>query len=112
MGVRIRPGRPPEHDRAPVAQGQEVDRDHPHRADARPPDFFASGLITSGCDVVTVQKALGHASPSVTLNTYSHMWPDAGDRIRTAAAGLWIQTRDYVGTTDPSKAPAEHKEQA
>lgn len=50
--------------------------------------FFASGLIASGCDVVTVQRALGHASPAVTLNTYSHLWPDAADRTRAAAGAL------------------------
>lgn len=50
--------------------------------------FFASGLIASGCDVVTVQRAMGHKSPSVTLDTYSHMWPDAADRTRAAVGGL------------------------
>lgn len=50
--------------------------------------FYASGLIASGCDVVTVQRALGHSTPSITLNTYSHLWPDANDRTRAAAAGL------------------------
>jgi integrase len=34
--------------------------------------------------VVTVQKALGHKSPAVTLNTYSHLWPDASERTRKA----------------------------
>jgi integrase len=47
--------------------------------------FYASGLIRSGCDVVTVQRALGHASASTTLNVYSHIWPDASDRTRRAA---------------------------
>jgi integrase len=42
--------------------------------------FFASGLIAEGCDVVTVQRALGHASATTTLNTYSHLWPTAEDR--------------------------------
>ncbi|MCU1605835.1 MAG: Ureidoglycolate lyase [Modestobacter sp.] len=37
--------------------------------------FFASGLIASGWDVVTVQRALGHASATTTLNTYGHLWP-------------------------------------
>jgi integrase len=37
--------------------------------------FYASGLIHAGCDVVTVQRALGHGSASFTLNTYSHLWP-------------------------------------
>jgi integrase len=50
--------------------------------------FYASGLIAAGCDVVTVQRALGHSSPSLTLDTYSHLWPDADDRTRSAAAGL------------------------
>jgi integrase len=50
--------------------------------------FFASGLIASGCDVVTVQRALGHSSATVTLNTYSHLWPSAEDRTRQAAASM------------------------
>lgn len=50
--------------------------------------FYASGLIAAGCDVVTVQRALGHSSATTTLNTYSHLWPTAEDRTRAAAAGL------------------------
>lgn len=50
--------------------------------------FFASGLIAQGCDVVTVQRALGHASATTTLATYSHLWPNAEDRTRAAAASL------------------------
>lgn len=50
--------------------------------------FYASGLISAGCDVVTVQRAMGHSTASVTLDTYGHLWPDASDRTRTAAAGL------------------------
>ena len=50
--------------------------------------FYASGLIAAGCDVVTVQHALGHSSPSITLNNYSHLWPKAEDRTRNAAADL------------------------
>jgi integrase len=50
--------------------------------------FYASGLIRAGCDVVTVQRALGHSSAAITLTTYSHLWPDANDRTRRAAAGL------------------------
>jgi integrase len=50
--------------------------------------FYASGLIASGCDVVTVQRALGHSSATVTLNVYSHLWPTAEDRTRAAAGDL------------------------
>lgn len=50
--------------------------------------FYASGLIAAGCDVVTVQRALGHAKATTTLSTYSHLWPTAEDRTRAAAADL------------------------
>jgi integrase len=50
--------------------------------------FFASGLIAAGCDVVTVQRAMGHSAASFTLNTYSHLWPKAEDRTRNAAAQM------------------------
>jgi integrase len=50
--------------------------------------YYASGLIAAGCDVVTVQRALGHAKATTTLNTYSHMWPTAEDRTRGAAAAM------------------------
>ena len=50
--------------------------------------YYASGLIASGCDVVTVQRALGHASATITLGTYAHLWPSAEDKTRQAATGL------------------------
>ena len=50
--------------------------------------FYASGLIAAGCDVVTVQRALGHARATTTLNTYSHLWPTAEDKTREAAGAL------------------------
>lgn len=52
--------------------------------------FYASGLIAAGCDVVTVQRALGHARASTTLNTYGHLWPTAEDRTRKAAGDLML----------------------
>lgn len=58
--------------------------------------FYASGLIAAGCDVVTVQRALGHESASTTLNTYAHLWPKAEDRTRSATAELMESTTDYI----------------
>ncbi|MFO6451814.1 MULTISPECIES: tyrosine-type recombinase/integrase [unclassified Aeromicrobium] len=58
--------------------------------------FFASGLISEGCDVVTVQHALGHSSASITLNVYSHLWPKAEDRTRAAAASLMANTANLA----------------
>ncbi len=50
--------------------------------------FYASGLIAAGCDVVTVQRSLGHAKATTTLNTYAHLWPNAEDRTRRAAESI------------------------
>lgn len=50
--------------------------------------FYASALIADGCDVVTVQRALGHSKPSITLDVYSHLWESAEDKTRSAAQGL------------------------
>lgn len=55
---------------------------------------FASNLIASGCDVITVQRALGHAQPSITLNVYSHLWPSAEDRTRSATAAFVASVAD------------------
>ena len=51
--------------------------------------FYASGLIDAGCDPVTVQRAMGHKSATVTLNTYGHKWPKAEDRTRNAATAMF-----------------------
>ena len=69
--------------------------------------FFASALIAAGCDVVTVQRALGHSSASTTLNTYSHLWPTAEDSTRSAAAAVMrtvlADTADCVRTPGKSR---------
>ncbi|HEY2204274.1 MAG TPA: site-specific integrase, partial [Pseudonocardia sp.] len=45
--------------------------------------YFATLLIFNGANVKTVQMALGHSTPTVTLNTYVGLWPDQLDRTRT-----------------------------
>ncbi|UTM38311.1 site-specific integrase [Rhodococcus pyridinivorans] len=69
--------------------------------------FYASGLIAAGCDVVTVQRALGHHSAAVTLTTYSHLWPDASDRTRKAADGLFAAATADALRTESDKTPAD-----
>jgi integrase len=69
--------------------------------------FYASGLIAAGCDVVTVQRALGHGSASVTLNTYGHLWPDANDRTRQAARELYAQSTAYPMRTSDTKTGSD-----
>ncbi|MFJ4254768.1 tyrosine-type recombinase/integrase [Microbacterium sp. NPDC090003] len=59
---------------------------------------FASNLIASGSDVVTVQRALGHSQPSITLDVYSHLWPSAEDKTRSA-------TPTFMGHVRGLRAP-------
>jgi integrase len=58
--------------------------------------FYASGLIAAGCDVVTVQRALGHPKATTTLGTYAHLWPTAEDRTRAAANDLMRSALSHV----------------
>jgi integrase len=68
---------------------------------------FASNLIAQGCDVVTVQRALGHSQPSITLNVYSHLWPSAEDKTRTATAAFFASVADSADATRTSSEKAQ-----
>ena len=37
---------------------------------------------------MTVQRSLGHAKATTTLNTYAHLWPTAEDRTTKAAESI------------------------
>jgi integrase len=67
--------------------------------------FYASGLIAAGCDVVTVQRALGHSSATVTLSTYAHLWPTAEDRTRAAAGQLMAAAADAADLLRTGNTP-------
>ena len=72
--------------------------------------FFASGLISQGCDVVTVQRALGHSQATTTLNSYSHLWPTAEDRTRTAAEAMMTESLErgsHILADYPRTQPAD-----
>jgi integrase len=49
--------------------------------------FYASGLIHLGFTVSEVQYRLGHADPTMTLRTYTHLWREQ-ERSRNAGADL------------------------
>ncbi|GAA1401576.1 hypothetical protein GCM10009639_44040 [Kitasatospora putterlickiae] len=51
--------------------------------------FYASVLIKHRESVRTAQKRLGHAKPSITLNTYTHLWPDEEDTTRAAIKAVF-----------------------
>ncbi|EDY44619.2 integrase [Streptomyces sp. SPB074] len=42
--------------------------------------FYASVLISKGATPKQVQRRLGHAKPSVTLNVYTHLWETDEDQ--------------------------------
>jgi integrase len=70
--------------------------------------FYASGLIADGCDVVTVQRALGHAKASTTLDTYAKLWPSGEDRTRRAASSHAQQVLgNFTGTQRAESPPQE-----
>lgn len=46
--------------------------------------FYASVLIKAGESVKVVQERLGHRSAQMTLDVYSHLWPEDEDGTRTA----------------------------
>jgi integrase len=71
--------------------------------------FYASGLIAAGCDVVTVQRALGHAKATTTLNTYAHLWPTAEDRTRAAAADLMQSATSITFDGSQPNKTGEHQ---
>jgi len=52
-----------------------------------PRHYYAMLLIHAGASVKTVQLALGHSTPTITLNEYVHEWPDALDRTRALVDG-------------------------
>lgn len=58
---------------------------------------YASIAIAAGCDVKTLQSQLGHASATITLDTYARLWPERLDEVadavgRARADGLAAET--------------------
>ena len=60
---------------------------------------FASTLLSSGVSVKAVADWLGHASPTVTLNTYAHLMPVDEDRARTVLDGAFAAAESRLSPT-------------
>jgi integrase len=45
---------------------------------------YASLLIAAGESVKVVSERLGHTNAAMTLNVYSHLFPDSEDKTRKA----------------------------
>ena len=46
------------------------------------------------CSISGSPRFLGHASASETLDTYGHLWPDDGDRIKAAVDQAFGETEE------------------
>ena len=65
---------------------------------------FASVLLSGGCSIVAVQRAMGHSSAAITLGIYGHLMPSDGDRIRAAMAGQFGSAEDLLRTSSHQAA--------
>lgn len=50
---------------------------------------YASALIQAGLSVKVVSERLGHTNAAMTLNTYTHLFPNDEDRSRQAIDDMW-----------------------
>ena len=70
--------------------------------------YYASLLIASGADVKVVQARLRHASGKVTIDVYSHLWPDSDDSTRAAVDKILAaragSAGDFLGTRGGGEA--------
>jgi len=53
----------------------------------------ASSLIAAGVDILTVSRRLGHASPTITLGVYGHLYGNTDDRAAQAIDAMLSRTR-------------------
>ena len=69
---------------------------------------YASIAIAAGADVKTLQQQLGHASATITLNTYAALWPErlnaVADAVDDARNGAIVSNRVCDGDGGKSLA--------
>ncbi|WP_157746548.1 tyrosine-type recombinase/integrase [Micromonospora inositola] len=72
--------------------------------------FYASALIRSGLNVRVVSARLGHSNAAMTLNVYSHLWPDDEDRTRQAIDDVFTaRVRSGCAQEVPKQADVIYK---
>ena len=49
----------------------------------------ASAMIAMGIDIKNLQERLGHTSPTVTLNTYGHLYQEQKCDVNKRALNAW-----------------------
>ena len=65
---------------------------------------YASLLIQHGESVKTVSERLGHTNAAMTLNIYTHLWPDSEERTRAAIDKAYGQNPDEGKTSNTQAA--------
>ena len=53
----------------------------------------ASSLIAAGVDILAISRRLGHASPTITLSVYGHLYPNIDDRAVQATDAMFARVR-------------------
>ena len=51
----------------------------------------ASSLIAAGLDVLTISRRLGHASPTITLGVYGHLFTNTDDKAAEVMEALFAK---------------------
>ena len=46
-------------------------------------------MIAMGMDIKNLQERLGHASPTITLNTYGHLYKEQKRDVNMRALNAW-----------------------
>jgi hypothetical protein len=59
----------------------------------RQPYTHVSQLIAAGLDVLTISRRIGHASPAITLNIYSHMFSNTDTRAAEIMEATFANVR-------------------
>jgi integrase len=53
--------------------------------------MHASSLIAAGLDVLTISRRLGHASPTITLGVYGHLFTNTDDKAAEVMEALFAK---------------------
>jgi site-specific recombinase XerD len=72
----------------PALNAADLDEPHPRIHDLR--HSYASRLLGAGVPIHVVQRLLGHESIQTTVDTYSHLMPDALTQAMNAGALAFV----------------------
>ncbi|MEE1762691.1 tyrosine-type recombinase/integrase [Streptomyces sp. SP18BB07] len=68
---------------------------------------YASLVLEAGESVVTLAKWLGHSSPTITLDHYTHFMPEAGKKGRRAIDSLLGERAEESSDPNSTDSPQD-----